>query len=154
MKRSKGFGRLAAGLACAAILGGCAYPGMGSSEYHRVDARGEQSVRFGVVESIRPVRIDPHDTGLGAFTGAAIGGIAGSNVGGGSGQAVGAIAGALLGGIIGQNMEKSANEQAGVEITVLLDSGKYIAVVQGADEQFRAGDRVRILSGRTTRVTH
>jgi outer membrane lipoprotein SlyB len=40
------------------------------------------------------------------------------------------------------------------EITVLLDSGKYIAVVQGADELFRAGDRVRVLSGRTTRVTH
>ena len=38
---------------------------------------------------------------------------------------------------------------------MLLDSGKYIAVVQEADEAFRSGDRVRILSGRgTTRVTH
>jgi outer membrane lipoprotein SlyB len=127
---------------------------MGAQEYHRVDARGEQSVRFGVVESVREVKIDPYDTGVGAFTGAAIGGIAGSNVGGGSGQAVGAIAGALLGGLLGQNIEKSANERPGVEITVLLDSGKYIAVVQGADEVFRSGDRVRILSGRTTRVTH
>jgi len=154
MKRSRGIGKTAGAVALVAILGGCAYPGMGSSEYHRVDARGEQSVRFGVVESIRPVMIDPYDSGLGAFSGAAIGGIAGSNVGGGSGQAVGAIAGALLGGIIGQNIEKSANERPGVEITVLLDSGKYIAVVQGADEQFRAGDRVRVLSGRTTRVTH
>jgi len=154
MKRSKGVGGIAAGLACAALLGGCAYPGMGASEYHRVDARGEQSVRFGVVESIREVRIDPYDSGLGAFTGATIGGIAGSNVGGGSGQAVGMVAGALLGGILGQNIEKSANERPGIEITVLLDSGKYIAVVQGADEAFRAGDRVRILSGRTTRVTH
>ena len=154
MKRSRGIGRLAAGLACVAILGGCAYPGMGASEYHRVDARGEQAVRFGVVESIREVRIDPYDSGLGAFTGAAVGSIAGSHVGGGSGQAVGAIAGMVLGGILGQNIEKSANERPGIEITVLLDSGKYIAVVQGADEAFRAGDRVRVLSGRTTRVTH
>jgi outer membrane lipoprotein SlyB len=42
-----------------------------------------------------------------------------------------------------------------VEVTVLLDSGKYVAVVQQADEPFRAGDRVRVLSGRnSTRVTH
>ena len=154
MKRSKAICATAAALAFAAVLGGCAYPGAGASDYHRVDARGEQSVRFGVVESIRQVRIDPHDTGVGAFTGAALGGIAGSTVGGGSGQAAGAIAGALLGGLIGQNVEKSANELPGIEITVLLDSGKYIAVVQGADEPFRTGDRVRVLSGRTTRVTH
>jgi outer membrane lipoprotein SlyB len=67
----------------------------------------------------------------------------------------GAIGGAILGGIIGQSVERSANERPGVELTVLLDSGKYIAVVQEADEDFRSGDRVRILSGRgTTRVTH
>jgi outer membrane lipoprotein SlyB len=113
MKRSKAIGAAAATLAFAAIIGGCAYPGVGANDYHRVDARGEQSVRFGVVESIREVRIDPHDSGVGAFTGAALGGIAGSTVGGGSGQAAGAIAGALLGGLIGQNVEKSANERPG-----------------------------------------
>jgi outer membrane lipoprotein SlyB len=38
---------------------------------------------------------------------------------------------------------------------VLLDSGRYIAVIQEADEMFRPGDRVRVLSGRgSTRVTH
>ena len=154
MKKSMRFGRLAGAVACIAVLGGCAYPGMGATEYHRADVRNEQGVRFGVVESVREVKIDPYDTGVGAATGAMIGGIAGSNVGGGSGQAVGMIAGALLGGIIGQNAEMASNERPGVEITVLLDSGKYIAVVQGADEIFRAGDRVRVLSGRTTRVTH
>jgi outer membrane lipoprotein SlyB len=148
---------LAANLACVALLAGCAYPGMGSRDYHAAQTRGEQSVRFGVVESIRDVRIDPYNTGVGAFTGAALGGIAGSTVGGGSGQAAGAIAGAVLGGILGANVEKSANERPGVEITVLLDSGHYIAIVQEADEAFRAGDRVRVLSaagGRTTRVSH
>jgi outer membrane lipoprotein SlyB len=84
-----------------------------------------------------------------------IGGVAGSNVGGGSGQILGAIGGVIIGSIIGHNVERQANEQSGVEVTVLLDSGKYIAVVQGGDESFRAGDRVRILSGRnSTRVTH
>ena len=112
-------------------------------------------MRFGVVESVREVRIDPHQTGVGTAGGAALGAIAGSNVGGGSGQVAGAIGGAILGGIIGQNVERSANERRGLELTVLLDSGKYVAVVQEADEDFRAGDRVRILSGRgATRVSH
>jgi outer membrane lipoprotein SlyB len=135
-------------------LGGCAYH-YGSGDYRGYQVRGEQSVRFGVVDSVRPVRINPRDTGVGAATGAIAGGIAGSNVGGGSGQIVGALGGAILGGVIGQNVEQSANERRGEELTVLLDSGKYVAVVQEADESFRPGDRVRVLSGRgTTRVTH
>jgi outer membrane lipoprotein SlyB len=141
--------------ATAVLAGGCAYHG-GASDYRAYETRGEQSVRFGVVESVREVRIDPRDTGVGTAGGAVLGGLAGSNVGGGNGQIAGAIGGAILGGIIGQNVEKSANERRGVEVTVLLDSGKYVAVVQEADESFRAGDRVRILSGRggATRITH
>lgn len=145
---------LSACAVAALLLGGCAYHG-GSADYRAYEARGEQSVRFGVVDSVREVRIDPRETGVGTAGGAVLGGIAGSNVGGGSGQVAGAIGGAILGGIIGQNIEKSANERRGVEVTVLLDSGRYIAVVQEADEAFRSGDRVRILSGRgSTRVTH
>ena len=112
-------------------------------------------MRFGVVETVRPVNIVPPNTGVGSVTGAVIGGIAGSHVGGGSGEIVGAIAGTVLGSIIGYNAEKQANEVQGVEVTVLLDSGKYIAVVQGAGEPFRSGDRVRVLTGRDAiRVTH
>jgi outer membrane lipoprotein SlyB len=140
--------------ACALILGGCAY-NAGSADYRGYEARGEQSVRFGVVETVREVRIQPRDTGVGSHAGAFLGGIAGSHAGRGGGQIVGAIGGAIIGSIIGHNVEHQANEVPGVEVTVLLDSGKYIAVVQGADEAFRAGDRVRVLSGRTsTRVTH
>ena len=138
----------------ALFLGGCAYPA-GSRDYRGYEVRGEQSVRFGVVESVRDVHINARETGVGTAGGAALGMVAGSNVGGGSGQVAGAIGGAILGGIIGQNVERSANERRGLEVTVLLDSGKYIAVVQEADEAFRAGDRVRILSGRgATRVSH
>ena len=137
------------------IVAGCAYPGGGSADYRRYEARGEQSVRFGVVESVRNVNINAGDTGVGTAAGAVIGGVAGSHAGRGSGEIVGTIAGAILGGVIGQNIEQSANERKGIEITVLLDSGKYIAVVQEGDEYFRSGERVRILSGRgSTRVTH
>jgi outer membrane lipoprotein SlyB len=139
---------------CVLALGGCAYP-QGSRDYRGYQVMGEQSVRFGVVDSVRPVNINPRETGVGTAGGAVLGGIAGSYVGGGNGQIAGAVGGAILGGILGSQVERSANERPGVEITVLLDSGKYISVVQEADESFRPGDRVRILSGRgTTRVTH
>jgi outer membrane lipoprotein SlyB len=117
--------------------------------------RGEQTVRMGIVESVRDVTIDASDTGTGTLAGAAIGGVAGSTVGGGyRANAVGAIAGAVVGGIIGNAVEKNANDRKGVEVTVRLESGKLIAITQEKDEEFRVGDQVRILSGQgATRVS-
>lgn len=137
------------------ILAGCAQPGLGGGNYTRGQVRGEQSVRIGTVENVRDVTIDARDTGTGTLAGAAIGGVAGSTVGGGSrANTVGAIAGAVVGGLIGNAVEKSGNDRRGVEVTVRLESGALIAVTQEKDEEFRAGDRVRILSGQgTTRIT-
>ncbi len=134
-------------------MGGCASPGFGGADYRGYQTGTEQSVRFGVVESVRVVRVDAQQTGVGATSGAILGGIAGSNVGGGSGAAAAAVAGALIGGIIGSHIEADANAGSAIEITVLLDGGRYIAVVQAPDEVFRVGDRVRVLSGQgITRV--
>jgi outer membrane lipoprotein SlyB len=145
-----------AAFAGALFLAGCAYTQPpGANDVHAWNAGTEQSVRFGVVDSVRPVRFTPGDTGIGATSGAVLGGIAGSTVGGGTGQIAGAVGGALLGGIIGSNIEHDVNSANGVEITVLLDSGQYVAIAQAADEVFRPGDRVRIVGGRGhSRVTH
>lgn len=138
-----------------AALVGCAQPGLGGSNYSRSQVRGEQSVRLGIIETVRDVQIDAPRDGGGTLIGAALGGIGGSTIGGGSrANAVGAIAGAVLGGIAGQAIEKSQNERKGVEVTVRLEGGKLIAVTQEKDEEFRIGDRVRILSGQgVTRVS-
>jgi len=136
------------------LAGGCA-PGLGGGSYSRDQARREQNVRMGVVDSVREVQIEGTRSGIGPAAGAAVGGIAGSTVGQGRGSAVGAVVGAVAGGVAGQAAEQGATRQLGYEITVKLDNGQLIAVTQGADEAFRAGDRVRVLSdGYTTRVTH
>ena len=84
-----------------------------------------------------------------------IGGIAGSNVGQGKGSTVGTILGAVAGGMAGAAIEEGLMAKDGLEITVKLDNGHVIAVTQEADEQFRSGERVRVLSGGgVTRVTH
>lgn len=143
------------GTATVALLAGCAAPGLGGGNYTRAQVRGEQTVRLGVVENVRDVAIDARDTGTGTLAGAAIGGLAGSTLGGGhKANAAGSIAGAVIGGIIGSAVEKDANDRKGVEVTVRLEGGKLIAVTQEKDEEFRVGDKVRILSGQgTTRVT-
>lgn len=135
------------------VLAGCAGSQSGSA-YSRSQTRGEMNVRMGVVESVRQVSIEGTQSGVGVGAGAVVGGIAGSNVGQGKGSTVGSVLGAVLGGVAGQAIEEKATRKEGVEITVKLDSGQIIAVTQEADEQFRVGDRVRVLSGSgVTRVS-
>lgn len=143
---------LAAGCATT-LLTGCA-PSLSGDVYSRDQARREQSVRFGVVEFVREVLIEGTRSGVGATAGAVVGGIAGSTVGQGRGSQVGAVVGAVAGGVAGQAGEQAVTRKTGLEITVRLDNGALIAVVQEADQEFRPGDRVRVLrDAGTTRVT-
>jgi outer membrane lipoprotein SlyB len=142
-------------LAVTVLVAGCASPGLGGGNYSRGQVRGEQSVRLGTVEAVRDVVIDATNTGTGTLVGAGVGGIAGSTAGRGNrANAAGAIAGAVVGGLVGNAIEKSANDRRGVEVTVRLEGGQMIAITQEKDEEFRVGDRVRILSGQgATRVS-
>jgi outer membrane lipoprotein SlyB len=137
-----------------AVVAGCASPGLGGGSYSREQARREQTVRMGYVESVREVKLEGTRSGVGPAAGAVAGGVAGSSIGHGRGSAVAAIAGAVLGGVAGQAAEEGFTGRRGVEVTVKLDSGQMVAIMQEADEAFRPGDRVRILSdGGTSRVT-
>ncbi len=142
-------------LLLSAMLAACASSRSGDV-YTRGQTRQEMLVRTGTVESVREVLMEGTNSGTGTLAGAAIGGIAGSNIGGGRGQVVGAIVGAVLGGVAGSAIEESATKKNALEITVRLDGGQLVAVVQEmGQEYFRPGDRVRILSGSgTSRVTH
>ncbi len=141
--------------AATALLSGCATSQSGSS-YQQGQAQREMNVRMGVVESVRQVTLEGGKSGTGTAVGGVLGGIAGSNVGGGSrGSAVGTILGVVGGAVAGHAIEEGMSKKAGLEITVKFDNGTLSAITQEADEQFRAGERVRVLSGGgTTRVTH
>lgn len=142
-------------LAVAAALAGCVVAPQSASVYRSYQTQNEQIVRMGQVESVREVILAQRDTGTGTMAGAALGGIAGSNVGGGTGAIAAGILGAVAGGALGSHAEAHLNNRKGFEITVKLDSGELRAITQEADELFRPGERVRLLSsGHTTRVTH
>jgi outer membrane lipoprotein SlyB len=147
---------MAAGvMAVALITAGCATQQRSASVYKAGETQREQIVRMATVEGVREVQIDRGQTGVGTGAGAVIGGVTGSGVGGGRGSVVGAVAGAVVGGIVGQAIEGSSSLRPGLELTVRLDNGELRAIVQEADgQQFRPGDRVRLLTqGGVTRVT-
>lgn len=144
----------AGALALASALAGCVTSRSGDV-YTRDEALREQSVRFGVVEQVRPVTIEGTRSGVGAAAGAVAGGIGGSTIGHGEGSAVAAVVGAVVGGVAGQAIEEGTTKRQAMEITVRLDGGQVIAIVQETTETFSPGDRVRIVSGGgSSRVSH
>lgn len=142
-------------LAAAALLLAACTPQPSLTTVGRGEVMQPQAVQLGRLESIRPVNIRPGQTRLGMATGAILGGLAGSQIGGDTAANVaGGVAGAVAGGAIGSALQGSASTP-GLELTVLLDSGQRVAVVQpGAPTDFRIGDRVRVVgAGANTRVT-
>lgn len=138
-----------------ALLAACAGPSNSNSVYSSYQTQNEQSVRMGTVESVRNVTIANPESGVGTVSGAALGGLGGSQIGRGNGSAAVGIIGAVAGGIIGNRIENQVNNRPGFEITVRLENGELRSITQAADEMFRPGEKVRLLSnGYTTRVTH
>lgn len=140
-------------LAAAATLAGCATSKSGDV-YSRDEALREQTVRLATVESVRPVTIQGTRSGIGAASGAVVGGVAGTGVGHGRGSTIAGVLGAVGGGVAGQALEEGTTRKNGVEITVRLDNGELRAIVQEETDKFVAGQRVRLLtSGGVTRVS-
>ena len=138
----------------ALLLVGCASD-LTSTTYSRGEARQMQTVQFGTIVGIENVQLEGTDTGIGAIAGGAVGGIAASDIGGGKGSAIASIGGALLGGYLGGKAEDELTKAAGVNLTIQLANGNYVAVVQQVDPAmvFRVGDKVTIYGqGSTTRV--
>ncbi len=141
-------------LISAVLLAACASSKSGDV-YSRDQARREMTVRNGVVESVRVVTLEGTKSQVGTTAGAVVGGVAGSSVGQGKGSVIAAVIGAVAGGVAGSAIEEGATRKQALEITVNLDGGRSLVVVQEAlPGDFQPGDRVRVVSGSgETRVT-
>jgi outer membrane lipoprotein SlyB len=131
-------------LATLTLLSGCP-ASMSASSYTRDQARSAQDVQYGTVQSVRSVQIEGTKSGAGTLAGGAIGGVLGNEVGAGTGRTLATIGGGIAGAVAGSAIEEGVTRQRGLEITVLLDNGRTVAVTQAADESFAPGDRVRVL---------
>jgi outer membrane lipoprotein SlyB len=107
----------------------------------------------GVVKAIENVQIQG-DGQLTSIGGMIVGGIAGNQVGGGSGQDLATMAGAMIGSVLGQK----ADVRPAKRITIALDDGRNITTVLpvNADNplNFSVGSPVTvyITNGRVTEI--
>lgn len=139
-------------------MSGCTSPNPYGNAYNSSDVQTVQQVYYGTVVKTEPVTIDASTktNTIGTIAGAAIGGILGSEIGHGDGSALGAIGGTLLGGYVGSEAASDLGKRNGVNLTIRLDDGRLISIVQAAnpDMMFQPGEPVQVnVIGNTARVT-
>jgi outer membrane lipoprotein SlyB len=113
--------------------------------------------RSGVVEEVRAVPLGSSRVGsvAGTVVGGTAGASAGRTVGSGRGSQASSVVGAVAGSIAGNMIAQGASNRDGLEITLRLDNGRQLLVLQPDGETFKPGERVRVISDQQgTRVTH
>jgi outer membrane lipoprotein SlyB len=131
-------------LATLSLLCACATPSSGTI-YSREEARTSWTVVEGRVSDIKPVQIEGNRSVLGTAGGGYVGYELGRTLGSGRGRDLAGAVGAVAGAATGQAVEERVTRQNGLQITIDLDRGETIAVVQAADVPFEPGERVKVL---------
>ena len=151
MKRSMSI--VAMALGCAAMFStGCTTSSSGNV-FSRNEALHASVVVEGTVLEVRAGKIEGEQSGLGAVGGAAMGGVVGNLFGGGKGNAIATVGGAIAGGLAGNAVEKGVTSSQAYQITVKLDDGRTIVIVQETDIHFEPQQRVRaVVTGDKWRI--
>lgn len=144
-ERLRQIGSRAVLLGLALTLAGCASSPSSANTVRRSETGRAHTVQGGEVVYVREVTIEGEAGGAGAVAGGAMGFVLGGLVGGGRGRSVARVGGAVGGAAAGNAIERSVTTLTGLEITVELEGGEVIVVIQAADEVFRVGDSVRVL---------
>jgi outer membrane lipoprotein SlyB len=145
------FGAVA--ISSALLLGACASD-LGANDYNRSSIGQISRSDSGIIVSSRAISIEGTKSGVGTVGGAAIGGIAGSQFGGGRAEnAAGAIIGAIVGGLVGSAIENNATETEGFAYTIELDrDGDIITITQAGGYPIPNGTPVWVEYGERARV--
>ncbi len=124
-----------------------------SSHYSTGSVGMVSQTMAGTVVSVRPITVSSEDNNAGTLVGGALGGVAGSQIGGGStAHILGAIGGAVAGGIAGNAAQRGLSSQGGFEYVVRLDNGNMVTVTQGNDILLNPGQRCYVSLGNPARV--
>jgi outer membrane lipoprotein SlyB len=127
------------------ILSGCATSPTSANTVRRSETGVAHTFERGEVIYVRQVTIEGESEGVGAVAGGVMGLAVGNLVGGGRGRDLSRVAGTMAGAAAGTAAERAITTVAGVEVTILLESGELLVVIQAADEVFDPGDSVRVI---------
>jgi len=126
-------------------LAGC-HQGYSPDTYASNAAQEEAAVQRGVIIGVRPVLISANGT-VGAVTGGAAGGVAGSQISGSTVvTALGAIGGGLVGGIGGTAAAHAVADTKGWEYIVQEPGDKLVSVTQTSKTALPIGLHVLVIS--------
>ena len=124
------------------------------STYDRGEMGQPQSFSKGIIISERNVTVKGTESGVGAVSGAVMGGLGGSTVSDdGAISAIGAIGGAIVGGMVGAKAEELIMRGDASEFVIQPDVGESFTLIQVNDEELKAADRVLIINSDKIRVT-
>ena len=124
------------------------------STYDRGEMGQPQSFSKGIIISERNVTVKGTESGVGAVSGAVIGGLGGSQVSDdGAISAIGAIGGAIVGGMVGAKAEELIMRDNASEFVIQPDVGDPFTLIQINDKKLKVGNRVLIINSDKIRLT-
>jgi outer membrane lipoprotein SlyB len=121
----------------------------------RNDAQRLSTVQDATVLSVRAVKVEGSQSGVGSVAGGVVGGVAGASVGGRREGIIVGVLGAVAGAVAGNAIERTATREDAVEILLQMRNGERRAIVQArGNETLMPGDAVvLVMTGGKTRVT-
>lgn len=126
-------------------------PSYSPDTYASNAAQQAAKVEQGIVVGVRKVAVSASGT-VGTVTGAAAGGIAGSQVGVGPVSAFTALGGSLVGGLGGSAVEHMTADTSAYEYIVRKPNGDLISVTQKDTTPLALGQKVLVIAGTQARV--
>jgi outer membrane lipoprotein SlyB len=142
--------RLLAATLLLAALSGCG-PSYSPNTYSVTAVQQANTVAQGVIIGLRTVSVSAAGT-VGTFTGAAAGGIAGSQAVSGPVSAFTALGGTLVGGIAGSAVEHTTADTTAFEYIIRKASGDLVSVTQNDKTPLALGQKVLVIAGNQARV--
>jgi len=138
----------------ASVMSACV-PNISSDQIQAGNANQVTETVAGRIISVQATTVTANDDNkTGMLTGGAIGGLAGSAIGGGSRvPAIAAIGGAVLGGIAGNAIQNKISTQQGMQYTIRMADKRLLTVVQGVTPLYNLGQCVLLVEGSHARIT-
>ena len=137
------------------MLLSCANSSLKPDTFERDAAQRVSNVLYGEIVSLKQVKIEG-DTKSGTIVGGLVGAAAGSGVSDSKPESeIGAVLGGAIGATLGGNLSKNIRAVEGVQLTINMDDGRTISVVQEVGSyRFSVGDLVEVISTKgKTRVS-
>ena len=133
----------------------CVNPSLKPDTYDRDSVQKISNVLYGEIVSLKKVTIEG-ETKSGTIVGGLVGAAAGSQVSDSKPESeIGAVIGGAIGATLGGNVSKNIQSADGIQLTINMDDGRTISVVQETSQySFSIGDLVEVISTKgKTRVS-